>query len=239
MYIVTHNICCGLEVCLFSYKYRYIFFHPFPHSLPLPFLSFSLFLSLFLSSSFFLSLFLSLPSQSHSLTPQPFLSLKHSSSSSSSSLSLPSSSPSSSSSSSLLPLYRGTPLCDISFGPSSFPLLPPLSSSSSHTVLVRTPLPPMGPPLPCPAVFRDVWDNSHVRMPCSQHNLYPITTATGERKLVGRWALIRTALSRGISSSRDLEEIIMGYNSRQVRRCGVCEVVWCVCEVVWCGVYVR
>ena len=116
------------------------------------------------------------------------------------------------------PTHRGTPLSDISFGPSCSPILPPLSSSPTHTVMFRPRLRSGEPPLPFPDTFRDVWDGNHVRSPCSAQNLYPTTTETGEKKLLSRWALIKTSLSKPINNSYDLEEAILEYNSRQASK---------------------
>ena len=52
-------------------------------------------------------------------------------------------------------------------------------------------------------------------MPCSAHNLYPVTMETGEKKLLPRWALIKASLRKPISTSYDLEEAVLEYNSRQ------------------------
>lgn len=116
------------------------------------------------------------------------------------------------------PTSRGTPLNEIAFGPSCYPILPPLSSSPSHTVTFRPRLHSDQPPLPFPDKFCDIWDGNHVRSPCSAQNLYPFTTESGEKKLLSRWALIKTSLSKPISNSYDLEEAIMEYNSRQASK---------------------
>ena len=116
------------------------------------------------------------------------------------------------------PTCRGTPLSEISFGPSCSPILPPLSSSPSHTVMFRLRLRSDEPPLPFPGKLCDVWDGNHVRSPCSAQNLYPVTTGTGEKKLLSRWDLIKASLSKPINNSYDLEEAMMEYNSRQAKK---------------------
>ena len=112
----------------------------------------------------------------------------------------------------------GTPLPDISFGPSCFPLLPPLASSPSHTVMFHPRLSDGRPPTPFPDKFCDVWDSNHVRSPCSGQSLYPVKTEGGGDKLLSRWALIKASLSKPIHNSYDLEEAIMEYNTRQASK---------------------
>ncbi|CAI8035619.1 Poly(ADP-ribose) glycohydrolase, partial [Geodia barretti] len=113
------------------------------------------------------------------------------------------------------PAPQGVLLSQISFGPSCNPILPPLSSSPSHTVTFHTRLRPGHAPRPHPDKFCDVWDSNHVRSPCSSQSLYPVKTNTGEKVLMSRWTLIRASLSKPIANSYDLEEAIMEYNSRQ------------------------
>lgn len=117
-----------------------------------------------------------------------------------------------------LPASRGTPLSDICFGPSAYPILPPLQPSPVHTVLFRPHLKPGIPPKPFPDTFRDVWDAHHVRMPCSSQSLYPVTLKGGEKKLLSRWDLIKNALRKPIMNSYDLEAAILSYNSHYSSR---------------------
>ena len=117
-----------------------------------------------------------------------------------------------------LPASRGTPLSDICFGPSAYPVLPPLQPSPVHTVLFRPRLKPGVPPKPFPDAFRDVWDAHHVRMPCSSQSLYPVTLKDGKKKLLSRWDLIKDALRRPILNSYDLEAAILSYNSHYSSR---------------------
>jgi len=72
-------------------------------------------------------------------------------------------------------------------------------------------------PEPHPAKLKDVWDGYHVRMPWSKDNLYPVDdpNTKGKKILRCRWDLIVEALSvNKISTSFDLEESILTYNSR-------------------------
>ena len=113
----------------------------------------------------------------------------------------------------------GTPLNEISFGPSCTPVLPPLVSSPSHTVMFQSRPHSTGlPPKPFPSKYHDVWDSNHVRSPCSPQSLYPVKTDSRESKLLSRWALIKTSLSKSINNSYDLVEAIMEYNTRQASK---------------------
>ncbi len=114
-----------------------------------------------------------------------------------------------------LPSTRGSPLNELCFGPSSYPVLPPLVSSPSHSVLFRPRLKPGHLPQPFPDSFRDVWDGNHVRMPCSSHSLFPVALSSGEKKLLPRWDIILEALHRPLMNSFDLQEAILTYNSRK------------------------
>ena len=114
-----------------------------------------------------------------------------------------------------LPSWRGSPLNEICFGPSAYPILPPLQSTHSHCVLIIPRLKPGTLPKPFPDAFKDVWDGNHVRMPCSEQSLYPVELGGGEgKKLFPRWDLITEALRKPIANSYDLEEAILSYNSR-------------------------
>ena len=126
--------------------------------------------------------------------------------------------PSSPASGTTPPSSRGVPLSEISFGPSCSPILPPLTSSPSHTITFHPRLRPGQPPRPFPEKLRDVWDGNHVRSPCSPQSLYPVKTDGKETTLMSRWALIRASLSKPIANTYDLEEAIMEYNSVQASK---------------------
>ena len=110
--------------------------------------------------------------------------------------------------------WSGVPLSELCFGPSAYPVLPPLQPSPTHTVLYRPRLKPGSPPQPFPDKFKDVWDNQHVRMPCSSKSMYP----TESKGLVPRWDLIKEALRRPIVNSLDFEEALLTYNSHYSKR---------------------
>ena len=117
------------------------------------------------------------------------------------------------------PSSGGTPLNEISYGPSTYPILPPLQPSASHAVLFRPRLKPGSLPRPFPDKFKDVWDSNHVRMPCSSQSVYPVAVSDSkEKKLLSRWEMIQQAMSAPITNSYDLEEAILSYNSRYSRK---------------------
>jgi len=109
--------------------------------------------------------------------------------------------------------YYGSPLNEITFGPSAWPTLDPLRSTPTHSVLFKPRSPPGKPPVPYPDKFKDVWDKNHVRMPCSNESVYPMYDGKSE-SLVHRWPLIESSLRKSILNSYDLEKSILSYNSR-------------------------
>lgn len=126
-----------------------------------------------------------------------------------------------------IPPWDGTPLSEIHFGPSTYPILPPLQSSATHSVLFRPRLKSGQPPTPFPEKFKDVWDANHVRMPCSSQSVYPVATtgstsasggASATKTLVPRWDIIKESLKKPIANSYDLEEAILTYNTHYARR---------------------
>ncbi len=110
-----------------------------------------------------------------------------------------------------VPPWSGCPLSELSFGPSTYPVLPPLLFSPTHAVLFR---PRLGHfPTPIPDQFRDVWDHNHVRMPCSSQSLYPVEGGN----LVGRWDLIKKSLGNKITNSHEFETALLSYNSHYAK----------------------
>ncbi|XP_073430941.1 poly(ADP-ribose) glycohydrolase isoform X2 [Dendrobates tinctorius] len=89
---------------------------------------------------------------------------------------------------------------------------PPLRHSPTHTVTVKyDKLQENVVPSPHPSTFLDMWDNIHVKMPCSACNFYPVDDKNGGRMNVSRWSLIRNALSK-IGKPHELMEAILSYN---------------------------
>ena len=110
-------------------------------------------------------------------------------------------------------VWSCSPLSDLCFGPSAYPILSHLKSSLAHCVTITLAKKPGSLPIPVPPVFKDVWDSNHVRMPCSSQCLYPVGSH-GSSKLEKKWHLITQALKKPMISSFDLEEAILSYNSR-------------------------
>uniref|UniRef100_A0A8C4MSZ4 poly(ADP-ribose) glycohydrolase n=1 Tax=Equus asinus asinus TaxID=83772 RepID=A0A8C4MSZ4_EQUAS len=67
-------------------------------------------------------------------------------------------------------------------------------------------------PKPFPTHFKDLWDNKHVKMPCSEQNLYPVEDENGERTAGSRWELIQTALLNKFPRPQNLKDAILKYN---------------------------
>ncbi|XP_072938722.1 poly(ADP-ribose) glycohydrolase-like [Epargyreus clarus] len=115
--------------------------------------------------------------------------------------------------------WRGVPITQIygaqsPWGAPEFPLVRP---SSNHTVLYHIPSDGLlsdTPPKPQVAAEKDLWDQHHVRLPCSSHSLYPVENASGETKLKKRWGLIQAALSKPIRNSQELIDAILSYNTK-------------------------
>lgn len=95
---------------------------------------------------------------------------------------------------------------------------PDVRPSLSHTVMFHVLLTSDGD---CPKPYgrgNDLWDNSHVRLPCSPHSLYPADVEcdapTHRPRLQSRWSLICETLQRPFDSAGDFERAILTYNSR-------------------------
>uniref|UniRef100_A0A4W3H975 poly(ADP-ribose) glycohydrolase n=1 Tax=Callorhinchus milii TaxID=7868 RepID=A0A4W3H975_CALMI len=71
--------------------------------------------------------------------------------------------------------WLGTPISELRRMPECGGVLPPLRASHVNTVNIRTDLLKSGDvPRPYPTYFKDAWDDKHVKMPCSDQNLYPV-----------------------------------------------------------------
>ncbi|XP_028585078.2 poly(ADP-ribose) glycohydrolase [Podarcis muralis] len=109
--------------------------------------------------------------------------------------------------------WFGTPIEEMRRMPMCGTRLPHLRPSANHTVTIRVDLLKEGEvPKPFPTHYKDLWDNKHVKMPCSEQNLYPVEDENGERTAGSRWELIQTSLLKKFTSSRDLKEAILRYN---------------------------
>nr|XP_006112458.2 poly(ADP-ribose) glycohydrolase isoform X1 [Pelodiscus sinensis] len=109
--------------------------------------------------------------------------------------------------------WFGTPIEEMRRMPICGAHLPHLRPSTNHTVTIRVDLLREGEvPKPFPTHYKDLWDNKHVKMPCSEQNLYPVEDENGDRTAGSRWELIQTALLNKFTSSHDLKEAILRYN---------------------------
>ncbi|XP_065700077.1 poly(ADP-ribose) glycohydrolase isoform X3 [Patagioenas fasciata] len=109
--------------------------------------------------------------------------------------------------------WFGTPIEEMRRMPTCGARLPHLRPSANHTVTVRVDLLREGEvPKPFPSQYKDLWDNKHVKMPCSEQNLYPVEDENGDRTAGSRWELIQTALLNKFTCSHDLKEAILRYN---------------------------
>ncbi|XP_044521705.1 poly(ADP-ribose) glycohydrolase [Gracilinanus agilis] len=109
--------------------------------------------------------------------------------------------------------WLGTPIEELRRMPLCGVRLPHLRHSVNHTVTVRVDLLKAGEvPKPFPTHYRDIWDNKHVKMPCSEQNLYPVEDENGERTAGSRWELIQTALLNKFSRPQNLKDAILKYN---------------------------
>ncbi|PSN52583.1 hypothetical protein C0J52_13081 [Blattella germanica] len=97
----------------------------------------------------------------------------------------------------------------------SRPSLPQVTPSQTHTVFFECPIGASGQPLkPHPQKVKDCWDSEHVRMPYSEHNLYPVQEGEDQSCLRRRWKLMQEAFQKSIMSSQQLEAAILSYNSK-------------------------
>ncbi|XP_005637544.1 poly(ADP-ribose) glycohydrolase isoform X2 [Canis lupus baileyi] len=109
--------------------------------------------------------------------------------------------------------WLGTPIEEMRRMPRCGIRLPLLRPSANHTVTIRVDLLRAGEvPKPFPTHFKDLWDNKHVKMPCSEQNLYPVEDENGERTAGSRWELIQTALLNKFTRPQNLKDAILKYN---------------------------
>ncbi|KAK2852627.1 hypothetical protein Q7C36_007828 [Tachysurus vachellii] len=112
--------------------------------------------------------------------------------------------------------WLGTPVEELRRMPMCAPALPPLRASDNHKVLIRTDLLKEGKvPVSYPNKFQDAWDDMHVKMPCSEKNLFPLENEDGVQS---RWELIISALETESKSSLDIREAILTYNTTHAKR---------------------
>lgn len=111
--------------------------------------------------------------------------------------------------------WLGTPINKLRRMPECGGKLPLLKDvPGQHTVMIRTDL--LGNskvPIPHPAKFMDTWDDVHVKMPCSNGNLFPIND---EKK--SRWDLIEETLNKKFTNSFELKEAVLTYSASHAKK---------------------
>lgn len=117
--------------------------------------------------------------------------------------------------------WLGTPIEELKRMPDCGRPLPKLKNEShQHTVMIRAELLQRGSlPLPHPSLFQDVWDDVHVKMPCSSKNLFPVKDEeTEELQNKSRWELIEESLGCEFSDPLELKNAILRYNASYAKK---------------------
>ncbi|KAK7140291.1 hypothetical protein R3I94_012791 [Phoxinus phoxinus] len=115
----------------------------------------------------------------------------------------------------------GTPVEELRRMPKCGQSLPHLRAAHYHKILIRTDLLKEGHiPVPYPGKYHDLWDDDGtVKMPCSEHNLFPLENEDGKVcSTQSRWKLIRSALGREFKRSHDIRDAILSYNTVHAKR---------------------
>ncbi|MEQ2276761.1 hypothetical protein XENORESO_008321, partial [Xenotaenia resolanae] len=111
--------------------------------------------------------------------------------------------------------WLGTPIGELRRMPECGGKLPPLKDvPGQHTVMIRTDV--LGNntvPIPYPAKFIDTWDDVHVKMPCSNGNLFPVDD---EKK--SRWDLIKETLSQKFTNVSEWKEAVLKYSASHAKK---------------------
>ncbi|XP_051530263.1 poly(ADP-ribose) glycohydrolase-like isoform X2 [Myxocyprinus asiaticus] len=111
--------------------------------------------------------------------------------------------------------WLGVALSDLKRTPDCSGPLPPLKPNDTHTVMISSDqLCPGKVPVPFPDKVCDCWSDTHVKMPCSPHNLFPGDSTTVQ----SRWDLISKVLTNTFNSSHDVKDAILKYNAGQAKR---------------------
>lgn len=102
-------------------------------------------------------------------------------------------------------------LCSFNRMPECCCPLPELNSSENHNVLFNTNIVAGVAPEVSPDTLVDKWDDDHVWMPHSSHNIITVKEKDGKEKQMNGWEVITNALSRSIKSVKELEDAISTY----------------------------
>ncbi|CAH8668952.1 unnamed protein product [Dicrocoelium dendriticum] len=107
--------------------------------------------------------------------------------------------------------WRGEPLENLRISTGN---LPPMTPSTDHKIFFKCSKgSPKFPLVPHPSNLVDKWSSGFVRLPCSPESLYPLYE-NGRKTIVSRWALIENCLRQRVTSTTELKEAILSYNSR-------------------------
>ncbi|XP_030630735.1 poly(ADP-ribose) glycohydrolase [Chanos chanos] len=109
--------------------------------------------------------------------------------------------------------WLGTPISELRRIPQCGYPQPPVMKSDSHTVLIwMNSMRTGGDLVPYPPAKDrcDIWDDWHVKMPCSDKNLLAAAQS--------RWSLIQRALSSSFHHSSDVKGAILTYNAGHAKK---------------------
>uniref|UniRef100_A0A1A7XBI0 poly(ADP-ribose) glycohydrolase n=2 Tax=Iconisemion striatum TaxID=60296 RepID=A0A1A7XBI0_9TELE len=112
--------------------------------------------------------------------------------------------------------WMGTPISELNRKPECGGTLPPLKDiPGQHTVLIRTDLLKKDEvPVPYPSKFIDVWDNVHVRMPCSSKNIIPVEDQESQNlESRSRWEQIKKTLTKKPTNADELTKAILKHSA--------------------------
>ncbi|MED6232328.1 hypothetical protein ATANTOWER_027792 [Ataeniobius toweri] len=111
--------------------------------------------------------------------------------------------------------WLGTPIGELRRMPECGGKLPPLKDvPGQHTVMIRTDVLRNNTlPIPYPAKFIDTWDDVHVKMPCSNGNLFPVDD---EKK--SRWDLIKETLSHKFTNVSEWKATVLKYSASHAKK---------------------
>lgn len=117
--------------------------------------------------------------------------------------------------------WLGTPIEELKRMPDCGRPLPKLKNEpDEHTVMIETDILHCDSRLePYPSVFLDVWDDVHVKMPCSSKSLFPVKDEEAdELQNKSRWELIEESLSSEFTDPLELKNAILRYNASYAKK---------------------